>query len=136
MDDRIERYWSLKPSEFPRLDVLAIREAVNDRGAHLFALEVVFHPSDSSSTDRLRLAFDGVTDLSFTAAGSVIQISPLLIESIRDRGWEDIAYEVTDHERSIHFLLEHSRPEPRAVPLSAGALPCPPCQHGRDARAA
>lgn len=55
-------------------------------------------PSACSPTFRVRLVFDRVHDLRLHLLGGVTQVMGFLIDDISDRAWEDLCFQVSDHE--------------------------------------
>ena len=99
-DPSVHRYLSLRPEEFPLLGSLDLRQAYGAGGAvYGLSLRLELRAAESSDGRALVLSFLGVVGLRLDlSAAGVVMLSPLAVRPIRDRGREELGYEVGDAE--------------------------------------
>ena len=95
-DDKIEYYWSLKPSHFPTLGRMELLQHTRERMRQDLTLELL--PRDPSDSRRMLLVFKGVLELRFIPGGWSLVPVYLEITSISQRQWEAVPYKVSDNE--------------------------------------
>ncbi len=107
-DSSVDQYLSLRPVDFPVLVSLCLRQEYGTGGGiYGLSLRVELRAAESSDARRLVLSFFGVAGLRLDLrSGGVVMLSPLAVYSIRDRGWEELGYEVreTEQDDRLSFL--------------------------------
>ena len=104
--DKIELYHSFKPTRFPVLDRLELRQnTVNSRGGVALNIELTLRSDDENDQNRLTLLFVGVRDLQFEPKIQPIQFGFIQVVSIHDYQWQDVHYKVVESEQDVKFSL-------------------------------
>ncbi len=110
----IEGYWALQPRQFPVLVRLTVEQEHVPGSIPDITLTIELRPSQRDDRRRLRLWFQGVSDLSYTpGATSLLQLWPLEISSTQSMGWErSKRYRVVEIEdQSLSFYCREFRSE-------------------------
>jgi len=87
--------------DFPVVRELRYQDS-EEEGASVRTLDLVMESENRRPNHRLWLRFDGVSDLRLERfGGGQTRIIGLALDDIGDRGWESIAWEVSDYENGM-----------------------------------
>ncbi len=101
-DAAIQRFETLLDDAWPcAIDAFSIQRTQTDEQDQL-DLHMRLHPNDTDDPRRITLLFSGVQRLEFSQTGVETGIDYLMIEAVRDRGWNGITYDV--HNPGQHIL--------------------------------
>lgn len=103
--DIINRYYSLKPSQYGYLQSFKLGRKIYREGCSDYFLELQMRSiSDFSEKNRLYLSFSGVKELKI---GNLEGLLCLLIDirSIKENQFEDVKYKVIDSEYEAFSFL-------------------------------
>lgn len=81
-------------------------ELINHRRGPGYSLDLNLELS--SGADVLSVSFEEVRSYNFTQKSSNI-VARLTIADVRDRGWDDVYYEVTESDEQISFICKNIR---------------------------
>ena len=99
----IERYYSLKPTDFPILERLEIQQSMtlDEVSPPELCLEIELRPRSKTDHRRLFLSFIGVKELQLRQPSwSEVQFTFLEINSIQTQQWENLRYKVKESEEN------------------------------------
>jgi len=106
----IERYYSLKPTDFPILERLEIQQSmtVDEVSPPELRLEIKLRPRGRTDHRRLFLSFLGVRELQLRQPSwSEVQFTFLEINSTQTQQWENLRYKVKESEEdSLSFFCK------------------------------
>ena len=105
LDQQIEKFYSLKPSQFSTLVKLELEQILSLEAPPVLSLKIELRSENKQDKHSLILLFIGVQELRLKSLRSLYQILSLKITSIWDRQWEDINYEVKENEDDSLFFF-------------------------------
>lgn len=109
-EDPVDEYDVLHPANYPLLASMLVRQTQNGAEGCRLSVTLVMR-GEQSANAHLVLKFEGVRELTFTQSEwSQTRLSCVEIRDIRSRGWEQIAYSVTEEEEGlISFICRSFR---------------------------
>ncbi len=106
-NDKITKYYSLRPTDFPVLVRLTIYNNISKIDEpHIVNVEAVLTKKGKSDKQQLFINFIDVTNCTMIQSTSPLEMTQIEIASIKDSQWETANYKVTETENPfITFTL-------------------------------
>ncbi|HEY3447520.1 MAG TPA: hypothetical protein VGK67_14290 [Myxococcales bacterium] len=100
IEDALQQVLSKQPSQFRFLKELLIRRQFGAESRNALQLRLVLVGDARPEAPELSIEFENVTDLKIGETNG-IEAVVLAVRPIRERGWEDLNYRVTDEENGL-----------------------------------